>query len=90
MRKGKLRVQEWRGNKIAQIWRHEKWWGAKWNICNANSGKGNANNGTSSQTDYNSTTNDISTKETAKGVKVGNTTNDIAIRETAKGIELGS
>jgi hypothetical protein len=40
--------------------------------------------------DYNSTTNDISTRETIKGVEARNNTDDIATREIVEGAKLGS
>jgi hypothetical protein len=50
----------------------------------------NANNGTSTQTDYRGTINYISMGRTIEGAKVGGTINEISIGETIEGVEARS
>ncbi len=59
-------------------------------ICNTNSGKGSPTSGLGSQIDSGSTTYDISTKETTKGVKAIDTIDDITTKETIVGSKLGN
>jgi hypothetical protein len=54
-------------------------------IYNANNCMGNANSCTSNHTNYIFTTNDISTREMAKGAKARGTIDDISTREMAEG-----
>jgi hypothetical protein len=59
-------------------------------LVNANNGKGSANNGRCSQTNYKDTIDDNFARDTTKGTKVVDTTYDIFVGEIVEGVEARS